>query len=219
MKSAQRLLIYDALLGRWIRRGPFGWGWIQVCTATLFCLICTCQRLEAEEPLLPRLPELYVVQYQQSERDPFIAAEAKRTLVSGDTGLRGIFSGSVVQQYLQTITEAIKRELFVGGVSVSEAGTKSMAIINGVLFSQGDKIPLPIQPEQLLRLEELARTYGLPLERSQGNRDSISVEVGAIRTTKVSIVLPGFRAALCELPYPGDTAPEPIQLERKGSTP
>ena len=70
-----------------------------------------------------------------------------------------------------------------------------------------------------MQLDELARTYGLPLEKSKGVRDSISVEVGEIKSSGVSIVLPGFKAALCELPYEGDSVPQPIQLERRHASP
>ena len=94
-----------------------------------------------------------------------------------------------------------------------------MALINGVPFRQGDRIPLPIDKEQLLQLDELARTYGLPLEKGDGLPDSIFVEVGEIKSAGVSILLPGFKAAICELPYEGDSGPQVIQLERKHRSP
>jgi hypothetical protein len=128
-------------------------------------------------------------------------------------------SGSVVQKYLQTITLAIRRELFIGGLSVGDENTRSMALINGVPFRQGDRIPLPIDKEQLLQLDELAKTYGLPLEKGDGSPESIFVEVGEIKSDSVSILLPGFKAAICELPYEGDSAPQVIQLERKHRSP
>jgi hypothetical protein len=78
---------------------------------------------------------------------------------------------------------------------------------------------LPIGKEQLLQLDELAKTYGLPLERGDGTGESILVEVGEIKSGGVSIVLPGFKAAICELPYEGDLVPQAIQLERKHKTP
>jgi len=70
-----------------------------------------------------------------------------------------------VQKYLQTITLAIQHELFIGGLSIGDENTRSMALINGVPFRRGDRIPLPIEKEQLLQLHELARMYGLPLEK------------------------------------------------------
>jgi hypothetical protein len=167
----------------------------------------------AQEVATPKLPDLYVFHYQPSRRDPFISSDARRTLVNGESELHGIASGSVVQQYLQTITDEIKRELFVGGLSVGDGESHSMAIINGVVFSQGDKIPVPIRSQQLAQLEALARTYGLPLEKNQTN--DILVEVGTIKSNGVSIALPGFKAALCDLPYEGDKPSQPIQLERK----
>jgi hypothetical protein len=162
-----------------------------------------------------QLPELYLFQYEAPKRDPFISASAGRTLVSAQANMTGIVSGSAVQQYLQTITEAIKRELFIGGLSIGDENTRSVAIINGVTFAEGDKIPLPIQSERLLQLEELARTFGLPLENNNSQKDSILVQVGAIRNSGVLIVLPGFKASLCQLTYEGDRTPQPIQLERK----
>jgi len=182
--------------------------------ALLLLFISALNAMGGPEVSLPKLPDLYVFQYDLPKRDPFISAAAIRTLVSSVANMRGIISGSVVQQYLQTITEAIKRELFIGGLSIGDGNARSMAIINGASFAEGDKIPLPIQSQQLQQLEELARTYGLPLANN-AQRDSIFVEVGIIKATGISILLPGFKASLCELPYEGDLIPQPIQLERK----
>ena len=168
---------------------------------------------------IPRLPELYVFRYEPSRRDPFISPLARRTIVAGDSNPETIVSLSVVQQYLQTITAAIRKELFIGGLSTGDEHIRPIAVINGVVFTGGDRIPLPVQPEQLIQLRELARTYGLPLEASQSQRNTIFVAVGEIKTTGVSIVLPGFKGTLCELPYEGDDIPEKIQLERKQSSP
>ena len=173
--------------------------------------------VKAEEPA--RLPDLYIFHYEALQRDPFISSTATRTLVNADANVRGIASGSVVQKYLQTISVAIQRELFIGGLSIGDENTRSIALINGVPFARGDKIPLPIGKEQLLQLDELAKTYGLPLERGEGSGDSILVEVGEIKSAGVSIVLPGFKVAICELPYEGDLVPQAIQLERKHKTP
>jgi hypothetical protein len=162
-----------------------------------------------------RLPDLYIFHYEVPHRDPFIGSAASRTLVDADTNVRGLASGSAVQKYLQTIIAAVQRELFVGGLSVGDGDTRSMTLINGVPFGSGDKIPLPIDKQQLLQLDELAKTYGLPLERGEGAGDNILVEVGEIKSGGVSIVLPGFKVAICELPYEGDLVPEAIQLERK----
>jgi hypothetical protein len=164
---------------------------------------------------IPKLPDLYLFQYDSPRRDPFVSAAARRTLVSAQSRMPGVVSGSAVQQYLQTITEAIQRELFIGGLSIGDENARSMAVINGVSFSEGDNIPLPIQSQQLQQLQELARTYGLPLENNGAQKESIFVQVGTIKVTGISIVLPGFKAALCELPYEGDRVPQPIQLERK----
>jgi len=175
--------------------------------------------VKAENADPARLPDLYIFHYEAPQRDPFISSLAPRTLVNADANARGIASGSVVQKYLQTISAAIQRELFIGGLSIGDENTRSIALINGVPFARGDRIPLPIGKEQLLQLDELAKTYGLPLERGEGSGDSILVEVGAIKSGGVSIVLPGFKAAICELPYEGDLVPQAIQLERKHKTP
>ena len=175
--------------------------------------------VKAENAEPARLPDLYIFHYEAPQRDPFISSLAPRTLVNADANARGIASGSVVQKYLQTISAAIQRELFIGGLSIGDENTRSIALINGVPFARGDRIPLPIGKEQLLQLDELAKTYGLPLQRGEGSGDSILVEVGEIKSGGVSIVLPGFKAAICELPYEGDLVPQAIQLERKHKTP
>ncbi len=181
------------------------------------CFLALVMAARAQEIELPRLPDLYIYHYQPTRRDPFIRAQAKRTIVSGDAGPTGIDSGEIVQQYLQTIAGAIQRKLFVGGLSTGDDQTRAMVIINGVTFSQGDRIPLPLPAEKLAQLEELARSYGLPLEVNQPRHDSITVLVGSVHATGVSIVLPGFKAALCELPFEGDVPSQQIQLERKPS--
>jgi hypothetical protein len=163
----------------------------------------------------PRLPDLYVFRYLPQGRDPFISAEAKQTLVGGRTDLDASFATKAAQQYLDTIVQAIKNELFVEGVSTGDAATRGVALINGVPFIQGEKIPLSVGQNELLRLGELAKTYGLPLEKTGGTKESIFVEVGDIQSTGVTLLLPGFKAALCKLPYRGDYLPERIQLERR----
>jgi hypothetical protein len=182
---------------------------------TLFAAFFPSLLAQAEDIQVPHLPDLFVYRYQPSHRDPFIGCQAKRTIVSGEATLEGINSGEVVQQYLQTITGTIQRELFIGGLSTGDDKTRSMVVINGVAFSEGDKIPLPVQPDQLVQLQELARTYGLPLEITQSQKDSINILVGTVHADGVSIILPGFKAALCELPFSGDVPSAKVQLERK----
>jgi hypothetical protein len=166
--------------------------------------------------ILPKLPDLYVFRYAPQGRDPFISADARQTLVSrGGSDLGASFTTKAAQQYLDTIIQAIKKELFVEGVSTGDTTTRGVALINGVAFTQGEKIPLSIDQNELLQLEELAKTYGLPLEKTDGKKESIFVEVGEIQTTGVMLLLPGFKSALCKLPYQGDYVPERIQLERK----
>jgi hypothetical protein len=176
-----------------------------------FLSAVTLSTVKAEDAEPVRLPDLYIFHYEAPQRDPFISSSAPRTLVNAEANVRGIASGSVVQKYLQTISAAIQRELFIGGLSIGDENTRSIALINGVPFARGDRIPLPIGKEQLLQLDELAKTYGLPLERGAGSADSILVEVGEIKSGGVSIVLPGFKAAICELPYEGDLVPQAIQ--------
>jgi hypothetical protein len=165
--------------------------------------------------IFPRLPDLFMFRYVAQGRDPFISADAKQTLVSGGADLRASFTTKAAQQYLDTIIQAIKKELFVEGVSTGDTTTRGIALINGTAFTQGEKIPLSIGSNELLQLEELARTYGLPLEKTRGQKESIFLEVGEIQSTGVTLLLPGFRSALCKLPYRGDYILDRIQLERK----
>ena len=164
-----------------------------------------------------RLPELYLFQYQPARRDPFISATAARTLVSGEPRVEGVVSGRILEEYLQTLSRLIQKELFVEGVSISDDQAKAVALINGVEFHTGDSLPVPAQPEQISQLEALSRTYGLPLRRGVQPSDSVLFEVGQIRATGVCIVLPGFKATLCEIPFEGDNIPNQVQLERRRS--
>jgi hypothetical protein len=186
------------------------------CLTFLIVVSVVCvESARSADVVLPRLPDLYIFRYLPQGRDPFISAEAKQTLVSGRTDLGAPFTTKAAQQYLNTIIQAIKNELFVEGVSTGDTATRGVALINGIPFTQGEKIPLSIGQSELLQLEELAKTYGLPLEKTGGRKDSIFVEVGAIQTTGVTLLLPGFKSTLCKLPYHGDYFPERIRLERR----
>jgi hypothetical protein len=176
---------------------------------------CTSGLANPTDVIIPRLPDLYVFRYVPQGRDPFISADAKRTLVSGSTEPGASLTTKAAQQYLDTIIQAIKKELFVEGVSTGDATTRGVALINGVSFIQGEKIPLSISQTELLQLEELAKTYGLPLEETSERRESILIEVGEIQTTGISLLLPGFKSVLCRLPYRSDYVPERIKLERR----
>jgi hypothetical protein len=184
-------------------------------TFSIILFACSTQWASSADVILPKLPDLFVFRYAAQGRDPFISAEAKQTLVNEGTDLGASFTTKAAQQYLDTIIQAIKKELFVEGVSTGDAATRGVALINGVAFTQGERLPLLIGQNELLQLEELAKTYGLPLEKAGGKKESIFVEVGLIQTTGVTILLPGFKSALCKLPYLGDYVPERIQLERK----
>jgi hypothetical protein len=165
-----------------------------------------------------QLPELYLFHYRPAQRDPFISATAARTLISGEPRVEGVVSGRILEQYLQTLSRLIQKELFVEGVSIADDQAKAVALINGVEFRTGDSLPVPAQPEQISQLEALSRTYGLPLRRGVQPSDSVVFEVGQIKATGVCIVLPGFKATLCEIPFEGDNIPNQIQLERRHSS-
>jgi hypothetical protein len=182
-------------------------------------LLASSEFANSADVVLPRLPDLYVFRYAPSTRDPFISADAKQTLVRGGTDLGASFTAKAAQQYLDTIIQAIKNELFVQGVRTGDTATRGIALINGVAFTQGEKIPLSIGQNELLQLEELAKTYGLPLEKTEGTKESIFLEVGEIQANGVTLLLPGFKSALCKIPYQGDYIPERIQLERRKPSP
>lgn len=164
-----------------------------------------------------QLPDLNLFHYQAARRDPFISAAATRTLVAGERQLSGVISGRILEQYLQTLSRLIQKELFVEGISTGDEPVKAVALINGVEFRAGDSIPVPAQPEQISQLEALSHSYGLPLRRGVQQTDSVLFEVGQIRATGVCIVLPGFRTTLCEIPFEGDDISNQIQLERRRS--
>jgi len=169
----------------------------------------------AGDLIVPRLPDLYAFRYTPVSRDPFISADAGKTLVGKGVELDNSFSSKAAQRYLQTLVAAIQNDLFVEGVSTGEGKSHAIALINGVAFSETEKIPVTLRDTDLVQLTELARTYGLPLERDMSEKSTILLEVGPIDSSGVAILLPGFRAPLCKLPYVGDSGTERITLERK----
>jgi len=186
-------------------------------TTTYFIMlvVCTSNFGLAGEVIVPRLPDLYAFRYTPVARDPFISADAGKTLVGKGVELDNSFSSKAAQRYLQTLVAAIQNDLFVEGVSTGEGQSHAVALINGVAFSETEKIPVTVPETDLVQLTELARTYGLPLERDMSEKSTILLEVGPIDSGGVAILLPGFRAPLCKLPYVGDSGTERITLERK----
>jgi hypothetical protein len=184
-------------------------------TTTFFTLLVVCNFGFAGEVIVPRLPDLYAFRYTPVARDPFISADAGKTLVGKGVELDNSFSSKAAQRYLQTLVAAIQNDLFVEGVSTGEGKSHAIALINGVAFSETEKIPVTLPDTDLVQLTELARTYGLPLERDMSEKSTILLEVGPIDSSGVAILLPGFRAPLCKLPYVGDSGTERITLERK----
>jgi hypothetical protein len=163
------------------------------------------------------LPELYTYQYVMSRRDPFISAEAPKTLLNGSHESGGIVSGDAVGRYLASIVRLIKSQLYVGGISIGDTQLRSIALINGVAFRVGDKIPLEATKKDLQSIEQLAASYGLgSLADGKG---LLAVEVGRVTERGVDLVLPGFKAVIYHLPLPTDEASEAIHLQRKVKKP
>jgi hypothetical protein len=164
-----------------------------------------------------QLPDLYTYNYAMSRRDPFISANAPNTIMNEYQEPRGIVSGDVVSRYLESIVQLIKTQLYVGGISIGDTPVDSIALINGVDFHVGDKVPLDAARKDLQGLQQLAATYGLPLVTDQ--QGSFVVEVGRVTENGVDLVLPGFKAAIYHLPLPDDGASEVIRLEKKKKKP
>lgn len=160
-----------------------------------------------------QLPELYIYNYTMTQRDPFISSDAPNTLLAENQETSGIVSGDIVRQYLGRIVQLIKEELYVGGVSIGDTPTQSIALINGVDFHVGDRIPLETTKKELQGIQQLAASYGLPLVTDE--RGSFVLEVGRVTENGVDLVLPGFKAAIYQLPLARDAVPAAIQLEKK----
>jgi hypothetical protein len=170
--------------------------------------------IHAQTAIPPHLPDLFVFNYQPSNRDPFISPDAQRRLVKSGSTTISAGGAQAVQNCLDIIIKTIQDELFVEGVSTGDQQTQASALINGVTFHPGDKIPVPVKAETKRNLEELVYTYGLPQQSSE-TRSNIFVLVVSIQTTGVTLALPGFKGSLCRLKYWGDAVPEQIHLERK----
>ena len=159
------------------------------------------------------IPDLYIYNYTLGSRDPFISVEAPSTLLAENRETVGIVSGDIVRQYLERIVQLIKEELYVGGVSIGDTPVQSIALINGIDFHMGDKIPLEIPRKDLQGIQQLAASYGLPLATDE--KGSFVLEVGLVTENGVDLVLPGFKVAVYQLRLAPDTASTKIQLEKK----
>ncbi|MBV9392318.1 MAG: hypothetical protein JOY96_10540 [Verrucomicrobia bacterium] len=159
------------------------------------------------------LPDLYIYNYDISVRDPFISADAPTTMITNNQIERGIVSGDVVQQYLQRLVRAIRNELYVGGISIGDQPGDSVALINGVNFRTGSKIPLDVSQKDLDQIQHLAASYGLPFFTDGSG--ALLLEVGKISEKGVDLLLPGFRAPIYRLILPTDSASGAIRLEKR----
>jgi hypothetical protein len=161
-----------------------------------------------------QLPDVDIFRYQETQRDPFISAEAPTTFLNQGANVAGVASGELIHRFLEKLTVSIKDQLFVGGISTDDQPQDGMAIINGATFKVGDTIPLEVDKETLNALEQLSLTFGLTLARTK-NTNAIKIEVGKITTTGVDLVLPGFRSSICQLPLERDDVVTGVKLERK----
>jgi hypothetical protein len=164
-----------------------------------------------------QLPDLYAYDYAMAQRDPFISPDAPATLLTNNQEIRGIVSGDIVRQYLDRVIHIVKDELYVGGISIGDTPFTSMALINGIGFHVGDKIPLETTKKEIQGIQQLAASYGLPLVTDE--KGSLMLEVGRITEDGVDLALPGFKAAIYKLPLPRDAPPLTIQLEKKKRKP
>jgi hypothetical protein len=164
-----------------------------------------------------QLPDLYVYDYAMAQRDPFISPDAPTTLLTSNHEIHGIFSGDVVRKYLDRVIQLIKDELYVGGISIGDTPFESMALINGIGFHVGDKFPLEATKKEVQGIQQLTASYGLPVATDE--RGSLMLEVGQITESGVDLVLPGFKAAIYQLPLPRDAPPTTIELEKRKRKP
>jgi hypothetical protein len=173
----------------------------------LFFVSAACLHAQVE------LPDIDIYNYSQTQRDPFISAQAKTTFLNERTEIPGVASDELIGKFLEKLTASIKDQLFVGGVSTDDRLEDGMALINGIAFRVGDRIPLELDPKTLSELYQLAQSFGLTLERATDN--TIAIEVGRISGAGVDLMLPGFRASICQLPLERDEAINAVKLERK----
>lgn len=159
------------------------------------------------------LPDIDVYNYPQTGRDPFISAQASTTFLSERSELAGVTNGELIRRFLEKLTASIKDQLIVGGVSTDNSLADGMALINGVSFRAGDRIPLEVDSKTLNELDQLAQSFGLSLQRATDT--AIAIEVGRISDSGVDLVLPGFRSSICQLPLERNQPINVIKLQRK----
>jgi len=164
-----------------------------------------------------QLPDLYVYNYEMAQRDPFISADSPTTLLTNKEANYGIVGGDSIKRYLDGVMRLIKNELYVGGVSIGDTPFESMALINGVGFHIGDKIPLETTKKEIQGMQQWTASYGLPLATDE--KGSLVLEVGRITENGVDLVLPGFKASIYQLQLPRDAPQATIQLEKKKRKP
>jgi hypothetical protein len=61
------------------------------------------------------LPDIDVYNYPQTERDPFISAQAPTTFLNERSELACVSNGELIRRFLEKLTASIKDQLIVGG--------------------------------------------------------------------------------------------------------
>jgi hypothetical protein len=159
------------------------------------------------------LPDLDIYNYLRSKRDPFISSRAPTTLLDEGVEIAGVASGELMQRFVAKLATWIKDQLSVGGLSTDDSQLDAVALINGVTFRQGDRIPLDLDEKTLRELDQLAQSFGLTLTRTPDN--AMAIEVGRISSAGVDLMLPGFRASICQLTLERDEAVTAVKLQKK----
>jgi hypothetical protein len=178
-------------------------------TRVVFLLLASAVSLMAQV----ELPDIDIYTYVSSHRDPFISVRAPTTLLNERVQIAGVASGELMRRFLEKLTASIKDQLDVGGLSTDDSQPDAMALINGVAFHQGDTVPITADDKTLHELDQLAQSFGLTLTRTQDN--AIAIAIGTISSVGVDFELPGFRAAICQLPIDRDEPSNAVKLERK----
>ena len=159
------------------------------------------------------LPDIDIYNYLRTQRDPFISAQAPTTLLNERVEIAGVASEELMRRFLEKLTASIRDQLSVGGLSTNDRQQDAMALINGVAFRPGDRSPLEVDQKTRRELDQLAQSFGLTLARTTDN--AIAIEVGRISVLGVALMLPGFRASICQLPLEREELVNAVKMERK----
>lgn len=142
-----------------------------------------------------------VFSYKPSERDPFLDASVKLTLLSGAEGALGVNEDFGLDQFSRQLSAELLQKYRINGVVCGQRG--SVVLIGKRVLRIGDTLELVVG-EELLRKIKAAEENGYRKLRDALSQGILSLRVGSITPSGIGLIHDLLEQPL-SLPYSKNT--------------